>query len=638
MVNDARSCGLFVSTVSALLLSTSVHGHPVVDAPVTRLWGAAASGPAARLTTQDTAAATIVEGADLVDLQGLDDPPVSPQGPPPNLKGGAFQPLIERMWRASPTFRQQCARLAAVPELRITVRADFRQSRSDSRAFTTMQRRNGRFTSAEVVLRVPDQTVELIAHELEHVVEQLDGVEPYRDTCAKYRSTSRGYESCRAVEMGRRVAREVEEAGRTRLLSVRQRDAVSAPLDQATASVSASGRFVAFLSAARLLPAGPHGRHLYVLDLETGRLDLESARPGWPSPSDAYSTPMISADGSVLVVDMWIWDETPLNQSCRKVVVLHRPTGRVRVPDVEAEVTWGCRHTHRPVVSADGTTIVFESIPHPRTSGDRPTTDVYLLRLHSGVVEQVNVPSRERADARNSDLRGHSMTPSVSADGRYVAFTSRVDLTCDTGRDCNRQTGGDKAFANIYVRDTMVGVTTRVSQSLNGSEPNGPSSWPAISADGRYVAFTSEASNLVKGDRNGQPDIFVRDRLTGTNELISRRPDARPGNDASWFPAISGDGSLVAFQSLASDLICARRCTEHDRDINLLWDVFVFDRRTGAMTRASADDTGEWMASSRRPSLDHTGRVLAFSSRHPMHEHDVGHDDDLYIRIRGDRR
>jgi hypothetical protein len=210
----------------------------------------------------------------------------------------------------SPTFRQQCARLAGVPELRITVRVDLQRARSGSRAYTTMARRNGRLTSADVVLLVPVDTMELIAHEIEHVIEQLDGVEPYRDACAGSRNPSRGYESCRALEMGRRVAREVKETERTRVLGVRQRDPVSAPLDPATASISASGRFVAFISAARLLPASHKARHLHVLDLETGRLDLESARPGWPGPADAFSTPRISADGSVLVVDIPTWEGT----------------------------------------------------------------------------------------------------------------------------------------------------------------------------------------------------------------------------------------------------------------------------------------------------------------------------------------
>jgi hypothetical protein len=91
----------------------------------------------------------------------------------------------------------------------------------------------------------------------------------------------------------------------------------------------------------------------------------------------------------------------------------------------------------------------------------------------------------------------------------------------------------------------------------------------------------------------------------------------------------------TAFQSLASNLVCMKRCADDERDINLVSDVFVLDRASGMMTRASHDGTGvEWMAPSLGPSLDHSGRVLAFSSRHPIDEADVEHDDDLFIWMR----
>jgi hypothetical protein len=96
----------------------------------------------------------------------------------------------------------------------------------------------------------------------------------------------------------------------------------------------------------------------------------------------------------------------------------------------------------------------------------------------------------------------------------------------------------------------------------------------------------------------------------------------------------SGDGSVVAFQSLASDLLCVTRCGAAERDINLVWDVFVFDRRSREMIRASADATGEWMETSRRPSIDHSGKVLVFSSRRSAGGDDVAHDDDLYLWVR----
>ncbi|HJZ75013.1 MAG TPA: hypothetical protein VKE51_24930 [Vicinamibacterales bacterium] len=97
---------------------------------------------------------------------------------------------------------------------------------------------------------------------------------------------------------------------------------------------------------------------------------------------------------------------------------------------------------------------------------------------------------------------------------------------------------------------------------------------------------------------------------------------------------ISGDGRTVAFQSLASDLVCIRRCTGSGRDINLVWDVFVWHRDSRRLVRASADETGEWMEVSRRPMLDADGRVLIFSSRHPIEDADMSSDDDLIVQVR----
>ncbi len=128
---------------------------------------------------------------------------------------------------------------------------------------------------------------------------------------------------------------------------------------------------------------------------------------------------------------------------------------------------------------------------------------------------------------------------------------------------------------------------------------------------------------------------FFTTRRPAATELVSRRPDGRPASGTSRLPAVSADGKTVAFQSLASDLICAKDCASAGRDINLLWDVFVYERSSGLVTRASADETGEWMEPSRAPSLNGDGRVLVFASRHPIDHEDMRHDDDLFVWMRG---
>jgi Tol biopolymer transport system component len=556
-------------------------------------------------------------------------PPAVAQGPPANLRAGAFQRLVEQMWQVSPTFRKQCVRLAAASGLTITVQAESLRRRSDVRALTMMRRDKASLVRADINLLVVGDAVELIAHEIEHIIEQLDGIDERPDACGRHGSSG-AVETCRAVDVGRRVAAEVREAHQVRLMSVRQRETLRGPAEPPGAHVSGNGRFVAFVSPARLLHDAPRGRNLYVLDLEGGELRLESLHASRADRHGGFTSPRLSADGNLVVFSATRMDEA--NVLALDVLTLHRPSGAVRALNVETATGSPGRHNRAPAVSADGSTVVFESTPIPRTPGDRPVTDIYLVRLHSGDVEHVSVSAE--AGARQSGYVAPGRTPAVSADGRVVAFASTADLTCGPAAECDRQRSGGRRHSAIYARDTHVGTTVHISRSLRGGEPDGPSSWPAISADGRFIAFTSDASNLVARDGNGVSDVFVHDRLTGITELVSRRPDGRAGNGPSRFPAISGDGAIVAFQSLASDLICAKRCGPPDRDINLLWDVFLFDRWSGAMVRASADERGEWMAPSSAPSLDHAGRVVVFSSREPIDEHDTDNDDDLYVWMR----
>jgi hypothetical protein len=208
-------------------------------------------------------------------------------GLPANLQPGVFQPVVDRMWRTSPTFRRQCHRLAAEPNLTITLRAETPQAGSRVRAFTTIAHTQ-RGVVAEVVIHSLVDAVELIGHELEHVVERLDGADPLVDTCEGRARSGGGdsYETCRAVQAGRQVAREMAGTQRARVRTVRQQDASSGAFHAPSARVSADGRFLVFTSAAGLSPNARHGaRELYVFDLQTDQVHLESTRPGW---ADSY--------------------------------------------------------------------------------------------------------------------------------------------------------------------------------------------------------------------------------------------------------------------------------------------------------------------------------------------------------------
>jgi Tol biopolymer transport system component len=180
---------------------------------------------------------------------------------------------------------------------------------------------------------------------------------------------------------------------------------------------------------------------------------------------------------------------------------------------------------------------------------------------------------RISVDSAGTEGNGGSGGPAISADGRYVVFSSSAAniVAGDTNNSCD--TNYDGVYMDncpdVFVRDRQTGVTERVSVSSAGSLGNGHSQAPSISSDGRYVAFDSYASNLMPDDTRDR-DIFVHDRQTGVTEQVSVDSAGNQANNDSYYPAISGDGRYVAFGSIASNLVLD--------DTNDVQDVFVHDR------------------------------------------------------------
>jgi Tol biopolymer transport system component len=171
---------------------------------------------------------------------------------------------------------------------------------------------------------------------------------------------------------------------------------------------------------------------------------------------------------------------------------------------------------------------------------------------------------------------GASFTPAISADGRYVAFASAASTLV---------AGDTNGAEDVFVYDRVARTTERVSISSLGAEGDAASYGPAISADGRYVAFTSAASNLTPGDSNGQLDVFVRDLTTQNTILVSVGPQGAMGDGPSVAPSISGDGLLVAFESDADTLV--------REDNNGTGDVFIRDLVTRVTRKLSVAGNGQ---------------------------------------------
>ena len=265
-------------------------------------------------------------------------------------------------------------------------------------------------------------------------------------------------------------------------------------------------------------------------------------------------------------------------------------------------------------ISADGRYVAFHSSASNLVAGDtNGCEDIFVHDRQTGQTTRVSVASD------GSEGNYHSNSPSLSADGRYVAFASGAS---------NLVAGDTNNTYDIFVRDRSASETFRVSVAWAGNpsaNSNGSSNNPSLSADGRYVAFWSGASNLVAGDTNGDYDIFMHDRQTGQTMRVSIASDGSQGNGGSNSSSLSADGRYVAFWSWASNLVAG--------DTNGIYDVFMHDCLTGQTTRVSvAGDGSEGNWGSVCPSLNADGRHVAFSSgASNLVPGDTNGNDDVFV-------
>lgn len=279
------------------------------------------------------------------------------------------------------------------------------------------------------------------------------------------------------------------------------------------------------------------------------------------------------------------------------VFVHDRATGATLRVNVDSSGAEANGFSLNPSISADGRFVVFGSVASNLVLGDsNGTADVFVRDLATGQTTRASVDSAGNEGNDWSNTWGD--TASISADGRLVAFSSFAS---------NLVPEDTNGAVDVFVRDVVLGQTVRVSVDSKGTQGDLVSSFPAISANGRYVALQSLAGNFDAGDTNLAEDIFVHDRQTGGMAWVSVDPAGGPGNAASYGPSISADGRFVAFTSYASNLLPS--------DTNNAADVFVRDRVTGQLWRVSVDSTGiEGNLGSAQPAISADGRYVTFES------------------------
>ena len=258
---------------------------------------------------------------------------------------------------------------------------------------------------------------------------------------------------------------------------------------------------------------------------------------------------------------------------------------------------------HAASISSDLRWVAFESLASNLIASDtNHVSDIFVHDRTSGDTIRLSV------DSAGNEADRDSFSPSISSDGRFVAFASDAD---------DLVAGDTNHFADIFVRDRdpdgngiydeANATTTRVSVKTGGTQSNGESLGPSISADGMQIAFFSFASNLVGADANGDWDVFVYDQNSLATTRVSVTSSGGEANGNSEWPAISSDGSTVAFESFASNLVAS--------DGNGVFDVFVHAIASGATGRVSVTSGGgEANAASYLPSISSDGSVVAFES------------------------
>ena len=386
-----------------------------------------------------------------------------------------------------------------------------------------------------------------------------------------------------------------------------------------TPSISADGRYVAFASIAVNLVSGDTNgvQDIFVHDRQTGQTTRVSVASGGAQANGPSFDPSISADGRYVAFASLATNLVSGDTNNEQDIFVHdRQTGQTTRVSVATGGGQANLASSDPSISADGRYVAFESIASNLVSGDTNNTgDIFVHDRQTGATTRVSIgPGGTQAN------RG-SLAPSISADGRYVAFHSSAT---------NLVSGVTNGTTHIFVHDRQTGATTRVSVASDGTEGNSGSIKPSISADGRYVAFQSIATNLVSGCTNGTQHIFVHDRQTGQTTCVSVASDGTEGNSGSNDPSISANGRYVAFQSQANNLVSG--------DTGFITDIFIHDRQTGVTTRVSiAFDGTEANNVSSAPSISADGRYIAFESNASnLVNGDTNGNQDIFVHDRED--
>ncbi len=372
-------------------------------------------------------------------------------------------------------------------------------------------------------------------------------------------------------------------------------------------SISADGRFVAYESKSSNLVPGDNNKKsdIFVYDRQTGQTTLVSRSSTGELGNQHSTEPDISDDGRFVVFTSKASNFIESASSRKRgdgthdrgpglSIYLHdRDTGMTRIVSVASDGTPGSGRSWLPSISGNGRFVLWTSHANNLVPGDvnRIKRDPFIHDTMTGVTQFVDLSSQGK------HVWSGGSYGAASYDGRYVSFQSKANdlVPNDNNRDFD-----------VFVRDMVLGVTTRVSIGTDGTEGDFIAEKSDISNDGRFVVFQTK-SVLVPEDTNGKIDIYVRDMWLNTTSLISLSSTGEQGDQDSTKPRMTGDGRFIAFLSKASNLV--------SDDNNGKQDLFVHDRHTGETVRASLTaEGGESSGMTTHHSLAADGQFVVFAS------------------------
>jgi len=310
-------------------------------------------------------------------------------------------------------------------------------------------------------------------------------------------------------------------------------------------AISADGRFVAFVSQSTNLVAGVSGQQVYLRDRQTGQTTLISkSSSGVTSNGGVNSSPAISSDGRYIAF-VSVATNLGVAGGNQQIYLHDRVTGITSLITKDNNAVPGDGTSATPAINADGRYIAFASVS-TNLGAAGGNQQIYIHDRLTGANGTTSLVSKDSVPTAGN---GNSSTPSVSGDGRFVAFVSGAT---------NIVTGFSGQQVYVHDRNTGANGTNSLISRDNSGVPNAGnqnSSAPSISSDGRYVAFTSLATNLETSVSGQQ--IYRHDRSGPTTSLVSRDNTGSlvEGNASSEAPSISGNGAFVAFTSQASNLL-----------------------------------------------------------------------------------